>query len=125
MRIKVIVVVLLILVFGVVGIVYFSDDSGEAFAIDQDQFVNAYVELATLAEQMPIGTDEYELAKARVLQRIGLEPGQVEQALARYNERPDLWRPIWERIQDELKERVGDIEPAIPPPAGSRVPDST
>jgi len=105
MRVKLAILVLLVLVFGVIGFKYYSGKPTETFAIGQDQFVQAYVELATLAETMPIGTPEYDREKARVLAKIGLQPSQVEEALAMYNDRPDLWRPVWDRIQEELSKR--------------------
>jgi hypothetical protein len=105
MRVKLAILVLLVLVFGVIGFQYYSGKSTETFAIDQEQFVKAYVELATLAESMPIGTPEYDREKERVLGEIGLQPAQVEEALAMYNQRPELWRPVWERIQQELEKR--------------------
>ena len=105
MRIKLAILVLLVLVFGVIGFKYYSGKTTETMAINQDQFVQAYVELATLAESMPIGTPEYDREKERVLGKIGLRPAQVEEALAMYNQRPELWRPVWERIQAELEKR--------------------
>lgn len=105
MRFKLAIIVILVLVFGAIGFKYYSGKTTEALAIDQDQFVMAYVELATLAESMPIGTPEYDREKARVLGEIGLKPKQVEDALAMYNERPELWRPVWELIQEELERR--------------------
>lgn len=75
--------------------------------IDEDTFVKAYVELATLAETMAIGTPEYEREKARVLEGLGVTSEAVEKQLASYNNRPDLWHPIWEKIQTELQKRAG------------------
>lgn len=117
MRVKLAILVVLVVVFGVFGFLYYSGKSTETMAIDQDQFVQAYVELATLAEQMPIGTPEYDQAKARVLEKIGLKPAQVEDALAMYNNRPELWRPVWEKIQVELEKRA--------PTTGMQTPDTT
>jgi len=117
MRFKLAIIVVLVLVFGVIGFKYYSGQTTETMAIDQDQFVQAYVELATLAEQMPIGTPEYDREKARVLGKIGLKPEQVEEALAMYNERPELWRPVWEKIQAELEKRE--------PTTGMQTPDTT
>lgn len=74
--------------------------------IDPDTFVKAYVELATLAETMPIGTPEYDQEKTRVLSTLGVTPEKVEKQLASYNNRPDQWRPIWEKIQAELTKRA-------------------
>ena len=74
--------------------------------IDEDVFVKAYVELATLAETMPIGTPEYDREKVRVLGSMGVTPEKVEKQLASYNNRPDQWRPIWEKIQAELAKRA-------------------
>ncbi len=105
MRFKLAILLVLVIVFGVIGFKYYSGKTSETMAINQDQFVEAYVELATLAETMPIGTPEYDREKARVLAKIGLKPEQVEEALAMYNERPELWRPVWEKIQAELEKR--------------------
>lgn len=74
--------------------------------IDDETFVKAYVELAVLAETMAIGTPEYELEKKRVLERVGVTPEAVEKQLASYNDRPDLWHPLWEKIQTELQKRA-------------------
>lgn len=73
--------------------------------IDDETFVRAYVELATLAERMAIGTPEYEAEKKRVLEGVGVTPEAVEKQLASYNNRPDLWHPLWEKIQAELQKR--------------------
>jgi hypothetical protein len=106
MRIKIMILVLLVVGFAVVGFISFSGTTPESSVINQDQFVEAYVSLATLAEKMAIGTPEYEREKARILKDIGIEPSDVEEALAYYNERPEQWRPIWEKIQDKLGEPV-------------------
>jgi len=83
--------------------------------LETDQFVTAYVELAKLAETMPIGTDEYNKERERVLAKIGITPAQVEETLAYYNDRPDLWRPIWEEIQTRLSDQIKEIsQPARP-----------
>lgn len=74
--------------------------------IDDDTFVKAYVELAILAETMPIGTPEYDREKERLLKEIGVTPEAVEKQLSSYNERPDLWHPLWEKIQAELQKRT-------------------
>lgn len=74
--------------------------------IDDETFVKAYVELAVLAESMAIGTPEYEREKKRVLESVGVTPAAVEKQLASYNERPDLWHPLWEKIQAELQKRT-------------------
>ncbi len=119
MRLKIIIIALLLIAFTTIGIVYFrtTDDptgaptepaaasTAPGKSITEDQIVRAYVELATLAESTPIGTPEYEKEKTRVLGQIGLEPGQIEKTLAEYNEHPEKWRPIWDRIQDELNKR--------------------
>ena len=112
MRVKLAILIVLVIAVVVLGI-----KSTESMAINQDQFVQAYVELATLAEQMPIGTPEYDQAKKQVLEKIGLKPEQVEEALAMYNQRPELWRPVWEKIQAELEKRE--------PTTGMQAPDTT
>lgn len=113
MRVKLIILILVVAGFGVFGFMYYSGKSTESLAIDQEQFVKAYVELAILAESMPIGTPEYEREKERVLGGLGLETSQVEAALAKFNERPDLWTPVWEKIQIELSNRSGSSAPVI------------
>ena len=122
MSTKIIIVVLLVAVFVAAYFLLFQDSSSQPQVLEQDRFVNAYVELATLAEQMPIGTPEYEREKERVLRAIGVEPGQVEKALAMYNDRPELWQPVWERIQAELEKRQPDAETA---PASGTAADSS
>jgi hypothetical protein len=117
MRLKITIIAIMAAAFVALGIVYFqsSDETlgnappaataSASKAVTEDQIVRAYVELATLAETTPIGTPEYDLEKTRVLGQIGLEPGQIEKTLAEYNERPEKWRPIWDRIQSELAKR--------------------
>lgn len=129
MRLKIVIIALLLAAFATLGVVYFksSNDTlgtttppaaaSDPKAITQDQLVRAYVELATLAETTPIGTPEYEKEKTRVLGQIGLEPGQIEKTLAEYNEHPEKWRPIWDRIQDELAKRN-----ALPPDSAPKKP---
>lgn len=127
MRVKVVILVLILVLFGAAlgaafGIFGTSGilkhlvlaGSSQSLAIDQDLFVRAYVELALLAESMPIGTPEYDREKERVLGRLGLEPGQVEAALARFGDRPDLWRPVWEKIQIEIEKRESGLSPVAP-----------
>lgn len=114
MKIKVTIVTVLVL--AAVGVVWMyqsgrlgvvnPDNRKVEQPIDEDTFVNAYVELAVLAETMPIGTPEYEAEKRRVLEKVGVSPEAVEKQLASYNERPDLWHPIWEKIQAELARRT-------------------
>lgn len=132
MRLKIIILVLLMAVFG--GLVYKfitrpADEASSGTAspaattdpkkISDDQLVSAYVALATLAESTPIGTPEYEREKTRVLGAIGIEPGQLEKTLAEYNEHPEQWRPIWDRIQEELAKRSGE-QGGSATPKGSR-----
>ena len=114
MKLRIAIITIVVLAFAVVVTLYFKGSLGivnpvrptiEA-PIDDDAFVKAYVELATLAETMPIGTPEYEQAKARVLIGMGLSPEKVEKQLASYNTRPDSWRPIWVKIQAELARRA-------------------
>ncbi|MEW5875092.1 MAG: hypothetical protein AB1752_07940 [Candidatus Zixiibacteriota bacterium] len=113
MRIKLVILGIVIVAFGVFAFKYYTGTTSESLAINQDQFVKAYVELAILAETMPIGTPEYEREKERVLGKLGLEPSQVEAALAKFNDRPDLWHPVWEKIQTELDKREGSSAPVI------------
>jgi hypothetical protein len=134
MRLKIIIIALLVAVFAALGISYFksSDDTlgtttpatatSDPKAVTQDQLVRAYVELATLAETTPIGTPEYEKEKTRVLGQIGLEPGQIEKALAEYNENPEKWRPIWDRIQVELAKRNALPPDSTPQNQGAKKP---
>lgn len=113
MKIKVAIVTVLIL--AAVGVVWMyqsgrlgvvnPDNRKVEQPIDDDTFVKAYVELAVLAETMAIGTPEYEAEKKRVLEKVGVTPEAVEKQLASYNERPDLWHPLWEKIQSELQKR--------------------
>jgi hypothetical protein len=117
MRLKITIIALMVAAFVGLGIVYFQSTdetlgtapspaaASDSKAVTEDQIVRAYVELATLAETTPIGTPEYDQEKTRVLGQIGLEPGQIEKTLAEYNERPEKWRPIWDRIQSELAKR--------------------
>ena len=117
MRLKITIIALMVAAFVALGIVYFQSTdetlgtaplpatASDSKAVTEDQIVRAYVELATLAETTPIGTPEYDQEKTRVLGQIGLEPGQIEKTLAEYNERPEKWRPIWDRIQSELAKR--------------------
>ena len=105
-----------ILVLAAVGIVWMyqsgelgivnPDNRKVERPIDDETFVKAYVELATLAESMAIGTPEYEQEKKRVLEGVGVTPEAVEKQLASYNDRPDLWHPLWEKIQAELQKRA-------------------
>jgi len=105
-----------ILVLAAVGIVWMyqsgelgivnPDNRKVERPIDDETFVKAYVELATLAESMAIGTPEYEQEKKRVLEGVGVTPEAVEKQLASYNDRPDLWHPLWGKIQAELQKRA-------------------
>lgn len=135
MRLKIIIIALLAAAFvALVLFVYpkFSHDTPEPAnpvaavsdpkGITQDQLVRAYVELATLAETTPIGTPEYDKAKTRVLGQIGLEPGQIEKTLAEYNEHPEKWRPIWDRIQEELTKRNALPVDTTPATQGAKKP---
>ena len=114
MKIKVAIVTVLVL--AAVGVVWMYQ-SGQLGVVDPDNrkveqpiddetFVKAYVELAVLAETMAIGTPEYEREKKRVLESVGVTPEAVEKQLASYNTRPDLWHPLWEKIQAELQKRT-------------------
>ncbi len=114
MKIKIAIITLLVLAAvavvwlyqtGELGIVN-PDNRKVEQPIDDETFVKAYVELAVLAEKMPIGTLEYEQEKKRVLEGVGVTPEAVEKQLASYNERPDLWHPLWEKIQAELQKRA-------------------
>jgi len=109
MSTKIIIVIALIVAFVAAYFLLFQDSSSQPQILEQDKFVDAYVELATLAEKMPIGTPEYTREKERVLHSIGVEPEQVEKALAMYNDHPDMWQPVWERIQKRLEERQSDV----------------
>lgn len=109
------VTIVTILVLAAVGVVWMyqsgrlgvvsPDNRKVEQPIDDETFVKAYVELAVLAETMAIGTPEYEAEKKRVLEKVGVTPEAVEKQLASYNERPDLWHPLWEKIQSELQKR--------------------
>lgn len=109
---KIVIVVVLVGVFVAGYFLFFQDSSGGPQMMEQDKFVDAYVELAALAERMPIGTPEYDREKKRVLESMGLTPGQVEKALAAYNDQPERWQPVWERIQAALEKRQQELEPA-------------
>lgn len=110
MRFRLAILVAVVLFFGAVITLFLTGYlSGGGTAgvagtepLDADEFVAAYVELAKLAETTPIGTPEYQKARERVLGHIGVTPAQVEETLTYYNSRPDLWRPIWEKIQTQL-----------------------
>lgn len=114
MKIKVAIVTVLVL--AAIGVVWMyqtgklgvvdPDNRKVEQPIDDETFVKAYVELAILAETMAIGTPEYEREKKRVLEGVGVTPEAVEKQLASYNERPDLWHPLWEKIQAELQKRT-------------------
>ena len=134
MRLKIIIIALLAAAFVTLGVIYLKSASNtpepanptaaasEPKGITQDQLVRAYVELATLAETTPIGTPEYDKAKTRVLGQIGLEPGQIEKTLAEYNEHPEKWRPIWDRIQEELTKRNALPVDTTPKTQGAKKP---
>lgn len=121
MRAKLIIVGVVVAAFGVAYLLFFKGGSTQALVMEQDTFVKAYVELASLAERMPIGTPEYDREKARILHEMGVEPEQVEKALEVYNEHPELWRPVWDRIQEELEKRQELPEPTTIP---TNPPDS-
>jgi len=114
MKIKVAIVTVLVL--AAIGIVWMyqtgklgivdPDNRKVEQPIDDETFVKAYVELAVLAETMAIGTPEYEREKKRVLEAVGVTTEAVEKQLASYNDRPDLWHPLWEKIQSELQKRT-------------------
>jgi hypothetical protein len=114
MKIKIAIVTILVL--AAVGIVWMyqsgelgivnPDNRKVERPIDDETFVKAYVELAILAESMAMGTPEYEQEKRRVLEGVGVTPEVVEKQLASYNDRPDLWHPLWEKIQSELQKRA-------------------
>jgi hypothetical protein len=135
MRLKIIIIALLAAAFVTLGVFYLRSASNtpepvspaaaavsDPKGITQDQLVRAYVELATLAETTPIGTPEYDKAKTRVLAQIGLEPGQIEKTLAEYNEHPEKWRPIWDRIQEELTKRNALPVDTTPKSEGAKKP---
>jgi hypothetical protein len=116
MKIKIAIVTILVLAAVGVGWMYQTgrlgivnpDNRLAEQPIPDDVFVRAYVELAVLAESTPIGTPEYEREKKRVLEGVGVTPAAVEKQLASYNDRPDLWHPIWEKIQTELQKRSAE-----------------
>ena len=114
---KIIIVVVLVGLFVAGYVLFFQEGTGGPQTLAQDKFINAYVELASLAERMPIGTPEYDKEKERVLASIGVTPEQVEKALATYNDNPELWQPVWERIQEKLEAREQEIEPAAASPS--------
>jgi hypothetical protein len=114
---KILIVVVLIAVF-VGGYFLFSRDSASGPQVmEQEKFVEAYVELAALAERMAIGTPEYDQDKERLLASMGITSEQVEKALATYNDHPEMWQPVWERIQEKLEERQQELEAASTAPA--------
>jgi len=122
MKLRIVIIAVLVLLFVGVGAMYLTGNLGIVNpvklqvekAIDEDTFVRAYVELAVLAETTPIGTPEYEQAKARILGDMGLTPEKVEKQLASYNDRPDLWRPLWEKVQAELARRSQTTSGDVP-----------
>ncbi|GAB4319294.1 MAG: hypothetical protein Kow0074_08800 [Candidatus Zixiibacteriota bacterium] len=109
---KIIIVFVLVGLFVAGYFLFFQEGATGPQILEQDKFVQAYVELASLAERMPIGTPEYDREKRRVLETMGVTPEQVEKALATYNDHPEMWQPVWERIQKELEKREQDLEPA-------------
>lgn len=121
MRLRLTILIVLVLFFAAMIVVYVVRGMGDGTPTTSDEplatdkFVIAYVELAKLAETMPIGTDEYNKERERILLEIGVTPAQVEETLAYYNERPDLWRPIWEEIQTRLAEQLEDVSQPQPP----------
>jgi hypothetical protein len=122
MRTRLTILAALVLLFAAVTLLFMKGYLGGRDAmsagdepLETSEFVAAYVQLAMLAETMPIGTPEYDQERIRVLSEIGIKPEQVERTLAYYNERPDLWRPIWEQIQADLVGRLDDSKTAPMP----------
>ncbi|HEX9750209.1 MAG TPA: hypothetical protein VGB22_02805 [candidate division Zixibacteria bacterium] len=114
MRLRIIILVLLLVVFGgAIAAFQLGYVGGPAASIpdtlSEDQLVEAYVRLAQLAEHMPIGTPEYDDARKRVLAEMNTTPERVEQTLAYYNERPEEWKPVWEKIQGRLTDQLEEI----------------
>jgi hypothetical protein len=76
--------------------------------VDQDKFVNAYVDLRIAEDTLKSENDDIRKAKDNILKRYGLTEKQYRATFEYLNENPELWEQFYDKViarVDTLKKK--------------------
>jgi hypothetical protein len=73
--------------------------------LSEEKFVEVYVQLSMALETFDADSGDLEQERKKVLDRYGVTQEEIDEFVMDYNQNPEKWAKVWERIVQKLEEK--------------------
>ncbi len=73
--------------------------------LSEEKFVEVYVGLSIALETYDADSGGLEQERKRILERYGVTQKDIDEFVKNYNQNPEKWAKVWERIVQTLEEK--------------------
>ena len=70
--------------------------------------MEVYVQLSIASEMYDTNPDKLEQERKRILKKHGVTQEEIDHFIKEYNQNPEKWARVWERIVRRLEEEIGN-----------------
>ena len=83
--------------------------------LTSEKFAEVYVKLAIARRASGSDASKWITEKERILKEHNLSSEKINQFIKKYDQTPEKWAPLWEKIISRLQEKQGKL--TNPPPS--------
>jgi len=73
-----------------------------------EKFVEVYVQLSVASEMYDTDPAKLEQERKKILKKHGVTQEEIDHFIKEYNQNPEKWAKVWERIVRRLEEEIGN-----------------
>ncbi len=71
--------------------------------LSEEKFVEVYVQLSIASEMYDTSSTELEEERKKILEKFGVTQQEIEHFIKEYNQNPEKWAKVWEKIVHRLE----------------------
>jgi hypothetical protein len=72
--------------------------------LSEDKFVEVYVQLSIASEMYDTNPAKLEEERKKIFEKYGVAQEKLDQFIREYNQNPEKWAQVWEKIVRRLEE---------------------
>ncbi len=106
---KTIIVVLVLLL--AIALFFILNNLRTPSKLSEDKFAEVYVQLSIASEMYESKPVELEQERKKILEKYDVTQDEIDHFIEEYNQDPERWARVWEKIVRKLEEEKGEANP--------------
>ena len=99
---KLIIIIFVIFISIILFIIFYPLKTSSK--LSEEKFVEVYVQLSIASEMYDTSSTKSEEERKKILEKFGVTQQQIDHFIKEYNQNPEKWAKVWEKIVRRLGE---------------------